>query len=43
MNDYYKHESAIVDDRAKIGKGSRVWHFSHVCSEVVTGDGVSLG
>ncbi len=40
---YYKHESAIVDDGAKIGKDSRVWHFVHVCSGAEIGEGVSLG
>lgn len=40
---YFKHESAIVDDGAKIGKDSRVWHFAHVCSGAEIGDGVSLG
>lgn len=40
---YYKHESAIVDDGAKIGEGSRVWHFVHVCGGAKIGKGVSLG
>lgn len=40
---YYMHESAIVDDGAKIGDGSRVWHFVHVCSAAKIGKGVSLG
>lgn len=43
MGLYYKHESAIVDDGAIIGKDSRVWHFAHVCSGAVIGQGVSLG
>lgn len=37
------HPSAIVDDGAIIGEGSRVWHFVHVCSGAVIGKGVSLG
>ena len=40
---YYVHESAIVDDGATIGEGSRVWHFVHVCSAAKIGKGVSLG
>jgi UDP-2-acetamido-3-amino-2,3-dideoxy-glucuronate N-acetyltransferase len=43
MTLYYKHESAIVDNGATIGKDSRVWHFAHVCSGAVIGQGVSLG
>lgn len=40
---YYKHPSAIVDDGAQIGEGSRVWHFVHVCGGAQIGKGVSLG
>lgn len=40
---YSVHESAIVDDGAQIGDGSRVWHFVHVCSGAVIGQNVSLG
>jgi UDP-2-acetamido-3-amino-2,3-dideoxy-glucuronate N-acetyltransferase len=37
------HPSAIVDPGAKIGKGSRVWHFVHVCSGATIGERCSLG
>jgi UDP-2-acetamido-3-amino-2,3-dideoxy-glucuronate N-acetyltransferase len=40
---YTVHPSAIVDDGAKIGAGTRVWHFSHVCAGAVIGKGCSLG
>src|SRR5690625_2886579 len=40
---YFQHESAIVDDGAQIGEGSRVWHFVHVCGGARIGRGVSLG
>ena len=40
---YQKHETAIVDDGAQIGEGSRVWHFVHVCGGAKIGKGVSLG
>lgn len=43
MDNYYKHESAIVDDGAIIGRDSRVWHFVHVCSGANIGNEVSLG
>ncbi len=43
MADYSVHESAIVDDGARIGKGSRVWHFVHVCAQAVIGESCSLG
>lgn len=37
------HESAVVDEGAAIGSGSKVWHFTHVCRGAVIGDNVSLG
>jgi len=40
---YTIHPSAIVDDGAEIGEGSRVWHFVHVCGGAKIGKGVSLG
>ena len=40
---YYKHPSAIVDEGAQIGDGSRVWHFVHVCGGARIGQGVSMG
>lgn len=40
---YDRHPSAIVDEGAEIGDGSRVWHFVHVCAGARIGRGVSLG
>lgn len=37
------HPSAIVDEGAQIGNGSRVWHFVHVCGGAKIGQNVSLG
>lgn len=37
------HPSAIVDEGAQIGDGSRVWHFVHVCGGARIGRNVSLG
>ena len=43
MTDYFKHESAYVDDGAVIGAGSKVWHFSHVLPGAVIGERCNLG
>jgi UDP-2-acetamido-3-amino-2,3-dideoxy-glucuronate N-acetyltransferase len=40
---YTCHSSAIVDEGAQIGEGSRIWHFVHVCAGAKIGKGVSLG
>lgn len=37
------HPTAIVDEGAQIGEGSRVWHWVHVCAGAKIGKGVSLG
>ena len=41
--DYQVHASAIVDEGAEIGAGSRVWHFVHVCGGARIGKNVSMG
>ena len=43
MSNYTVHPTAIVDEGAQIGDGSRVWHFVHVCAGARIGRGVSLG
>lgn len=43
MADYFAHESAYVDEGAQIGKGSKIWHFSHVMSKAIIGENCSLG
>ena len=37
------HPSAIVDEGAHVGAGTRIWHFTHVCAGAVVGCNVSLG
>lgn len=37
------HPTAIVDDGAQIGEGTRIWHWVHVCAGARIGAGVSLG
>ena len=40
---YQAHESAIIDEGAKIGEGCRIWHFSHICGGAQIGRGGSFG
>lgn len=37
------HPSAIVDDGARIGEGSRVWHWVHICGGARIGNDCSFG
>ena len=41
--DYQVHPSAIVEEGAVIGRGSRIWHFCHVMPGAVIGEGCSIG
>jgi UDP-2-acetamido-3-amino-2,3-dideoxy-glucuronate N-acetyltransferase len=41
--DYFKHETAIVDAGAKIGRNSKVWHWAHICGGAQIGDGCVFG
>lgn len=43
MKEFYSHETAIIDDGATIGKGSRIWHFSHIMPQVSIGEKCILG
>lgn len=43
MMGYFRHDSAIVDEGAEIGEGSRIWHFTHVSAGARIGSRVSLG
>ena len=40
---FQSHESAIIDDGASIGEGSRIWHFVHICSGANIGNNCSIG
>jgi UDP-2-acetamido-3-amino-2,3-dideoxy-glucuronate N-acetyltransferase len=37
------HPSAIVDEGAQIGQGTRIWHWVHICAGAKIGEGCSLG
>src|ERR1700691_629567 len=42
-NEYFVHESAYVDDGCTIGKGTKVWHFSHIMAGCTIGDRCNIG
>jgi UDP-2-acetamido-3-amino-2,3-dideoxy-glucuronate N-acetyltransferase len=43
MPDYFVHESSYVDDGARVGPGTRIWHFCHIMPGAVIGAGCNLG
>ncbi len=40
---YYHHPTAIIDEGANVGSGSKIWHFCHLMSGSSLGDNCSLG
>lgn len=43
ITSYFIHETAVIDDNVSVGKGTKIWHFSHVMSGVVIGENCILG
>jgi UDP-2-acetamido-3-amino-2,3-dideoxy-glucuronate N-acetyltransferase len=41
--EYKSHPTAIIDEGASIGKGSTIWHWTHVCGGAIIGVNCSLG
>lgn len=41
--DYFSHPSAIIDEGCKIGKGTKIWHFSHIMPNCVLGENCNIG
>ena len=41
--EYYAHETACIDDNVVIGKGTKIWHFSHIMSNSIIGDKCNIG
>jgi UDP-2-acetamido-3-amino-2,3-dideoxy-glucuronate N-acetyltransferase len=43
FKDVFIHESSYVDDNVAIGRGSKVWHFSHILDNCQIGEDCSFG
>ena len=41
--EYFNHESAIIDSDCIIGKGTKIWHFSHIMSNSIIGENCNIG
>jgi UDP-2-acetamido-3-amino-2,3-dideoxy-glucuronate N-acetyltransferase len=41
--EYFAHETAVIDDNCKIGKGTKIWHFSHIMSNCEIGECCNIG
>jgi len=43
MKPYFAHKTAVIDSDCAIGKGTNIWHFSHVMSNCIIGKNCNLG
>lgn len=41
--DYFAHETAVIDSGSQIGKGTKIWHFSHIMKNCRIGENCNIG
>ncbi len=41
--EYFVHPSAVIDAGSTIGKGTKVWHFSHIMAPSIIGENCNIG
>ena len=40
---FFAHETAVIDDGCRIGKGTKIWHFTHIMPRCVIGENCNIG
>jgi len=40
---YFAHETAVIDEGATIGAGTKIWHFSHIMPNCKIGENCNIG
>jgi UDP-2-acetamido-3-amino-2,3-dideoxy-glucuronate N-acetyltransferase len=43
MDNFYAHETALIDKGCYIGNGTKIWHFSHIMSNCSLGEKCNIG
>jgi UDP-2-acetamido-3-amino-2,3-dideoxy-glucuronate N-acetyltransferase len=43
MKEYFAHETAVIDEGCEIGKGTKIWHFSHIMPKCQLGENCNIG
>jgi UDP-2-acetamido-3-amino-2,3-dideoxy-glucuronate N-acetyltransferase len=43
LKNFFAHETAIIDENCSIGNDTKIWHFSHIMSNCIIGEGCNLG
>ncbi|HLW30424.1 MAG TPA: acyltransferase [Brumimicrobium sp.] len=41
--DFFAHTTAVIDENCSIGKGTKIWHFSHIMPNCVIGENCNIG
>ena len=41
--EYFAHETAVIDEGCEIGKGTKIWHFSHIMTGCKLGENCNIG
>jgi UDP-2-acetamido-3-amino-2,3-dideoxy-glucuronate N-acetyltransferase len=41
--EYFAHETAVIDEGCTIGRGTKIWHFTHIMKDAVIGERCNLG
>ncbi len=41
--EFFAHETAVIDEGCSIGKGTMIWHFSHVMKDCMIGENCNIG
>jgi UDP-2-acetamido-3-amino-2,3-dideoxy-glucuronate N-acetyltransferase len=41
--DYFAHATAVIDEGCRIGKGTKIWHFSHIMPNCTIGENCNIG
>ncbi|HZH85756.1 MAG TPA: acyltransferase [Brumimicrobium sp.] len=41
--EFFSHPTAIIDENCSIGKGTKIWHFSHIMPNCVIGENCNIG
>jgi UDP-2-acetamido-3-amino-2,3-dideoxy-glucuronate N-acetyltransferase len=43
VKDFFSHETAVIDEGCIIGKGTKIWHFSHIMTGAEIGENCNIG
>ncbi len=43
QKEFYAHETAVIDEGCEIGKGTKIWHFSHIMPKCKIGENCNIG